>query len=226
MTMTAEEIQKLIAQHKSTGAREIRIGSLQVRKDDSENQDDGYYYIEGKPITFNDKTELFRIGDNSVYEVIEPDCLKEADLSDIVLNVNHGDGNHCVARTRNKTLELNIQKDGAYIRAKLKKDNPRCVQFYQDVSEGLLDRMSFAFTIAEESFDEDERTFHIRKIRKVYDVSAVEFPAYENTGISANRSAKLENLAKELESRVEAEKLNARRKALIENINKALATGE
>ena len=45
--------------------------------------------------------------------------------------------------------------------------------------------MSFSFTIAESSYDEETRTRTIIRVKKLYDVSAVTFPAYEQTSISA-----------------------------------------
>ena len=45
--------------------------------------------------------------------------------------------------------------------------------------------MSWAFTVQEDSYDRDTHTRRILKIRKVYDVSAVSFPANPSTDISA-----------------------------------------
>lgn len=210
--------------------REIRYGVWNVSKRDEEQEqkqeDDGYYHLEGKAVCFDDPTVLYKAeqtgNDFDISEVMEKDCFNDADVSDVVLNVNHGEGNIGVARTRNKTLVLDIRDDGVYISAKLKKDNPRCEQFYRDVSDGLLDRMSFAFTIAEEDYDEDSHTYHVRKVGKVYDVSAVEFPAYGNTSISAMRSADLEKLADELESRRRNAELEEKRKEVMDLIDKNL----
>lgn len=45
--------------------------------------------------------------------------------------------------------------------------------------------MSWAFTVAEESYDRETHTRTILKIKKVYDVSAVSIPANNDTEISA-----------------------------------------
>lgn len=169
--------------------REVRYGSIQFREE-SEKEDRGYYILEGNPVVFDQKTCLGQGWDgNDIYEVMEKDCFKDADISDVVFNVNHGEGNHAVARTRNGTLSLETRDDGVHCTIKLDKSNPRCVQVYKDVKSGLLDKMSFAFTIKEESYDKEERCYHVRKIDKVYDVSAVEFPAYGTTSISARRAS-------------------------------------
>lgn len=221
--------------NKTINDREVRFGVWNVSKRDEEREekkeDDGYYHLEGKAVCFDDPTILYTKemtgNDFDISEVMEKDCFNEADISDVVLNVNHGEGNFGVARTRNKTLSLDIRDDGVYINAKLKKDNPRCEQFYRDVSDGLLDRMSFAFTIDDEEYDEESHTYHVRKVGKVYDVSAVEFPAYGNTSISATRSADLEKLADELESRHRMAEVVEKRKEVMDLIEKSLPpTGE
>lgn len=219
--------------NKTINDREIRFGVWNVSKRSEDNtegkdEDDGYYHLEGKAVCFDDPTVLYTKeqtgNDFDISEVMEKDCFDEADISDVVLNVNHGDGNFGVARTRNKTLALDIRDDGVYINAKLKKDNPRCEQFYRDVSDGLLDRMSFAFTIDDEEYDEESHTYHVRKVGKVFDVSAVEFPAYGNTSISAMRSADLEKLAGELESRRKMAEVAEKRKEVMDLIETGLAS--
>lgn len=189
------------------GGREVRYAELRLvtREANTGENDDPYYHIEGTPIVFDRETVLWPDSMTGLgYDIKEKmasTCMDGADISDVVLNVNHGDGNHGVARTRNKTLEFQIMEDGVHMSASLRKDNPRCAQFYKDVCDGLLDRMSFAFTISEESYDKETHTYTVRKINKVYDVSAVEFPAYDETSISATRSKDLEKFREELESR-------------------------
>ena len=199
-------------------------------REEAQNIDDAFYHVEGKPVTFGEETILYPgsmtgLG-YDIREVIEPNSFDEADMSDVVLNVNHGDGNFAVARTRNKSLELEVREDSVYFKAKLPKDNERCAQFYKDVRDGLLDRMSFAFTTSQEAYDEDNHCFHVQKVRKLYDVSAVEFPAYDNTSISAVRSNDLEKLKEELESRKNAVEVEKKRQALLEKINGLLDSGE
>lgn len=201
--------------------REIRYGSIQVREAEipSENDSD-FYVLEGTPIVFNQKTKLGKnpFSGSDIYEIIEPTALDSADLTDVVFNVNHGEGNHAVARTRNNTLQLTKEADGLHCRVLLDKDNPRCVQVYKDVKSGLLDKMSFAFTIREESFDKEESCYHVRAIDKVYDVSAVEFPAYDTTSISARRAS--EAVAER--ERAVALALEAKREVLLKKINRNL----
>lgn len=203
---------------KTKNEREIRFCNIQFRdlEDPKLNEDSKYFILEGLPIVFNQKTKLGTFEDEDIYEVIEADAFNQTDISDVVFNVNHGDGNHAVARTRNNTLKLDKQDDGIHCTVYLDKSNPRCVQVYKDVSSGLLDRMSFAFTIKEEEFDKNENCYHIKNIDKVYDVSAVEFPAYESTSISARR---LYSAVAERELAV-AKNLETKRELLLKRIER------
>ena len=58
---------------------------------------------------------------------------------------------------------------------------------YKSIVAGLLDKMSFAFTVKSQSWDRSgevpKRT--ITQIDRLYDVSVVDLPAYEGTSIDA-----------------------------------------
>lgn len=209
---------------KKRNEREIRLCDIEFREapdgQAADKQDEEFYELVGKPIVFGKKTKLGRnpFTDEEVYEVMEPECFDGADVSDVVFNVNHGDGNHATARTRNGTLALVKKGDGVECLVKLDKNNPRCVQTYIDVKSGLLDRMSFAFTIKEESYDKEEKCYHVRKLGKIYDVSAVEHPAYEDTSISERR---MESAVAE-RSRAEALKLEADKDVLLRKLERYL----
>lgn len=213
-------------QKKKINEREIRFADIILREEPTSEQpegeeqpeDSGYYELVGTPIVFNQKTKLGNFDEMEIYEVMEPDCFDDADISDVVFNVNHGDGNHATARTRNGTLKLTKKEDGVECLVKLDKKNPRCVQTYIDVKSGLLDKMSFAFTIDEEEFDRKESCYHVKKLGKIYDVSAVEHPAYSETSISARRA---ESAVVE-EAKAVALKIETEKEDLIRQINESL----
>ena len=75
---------------------------------------------------------------------------------------------------------------------------------YELVKSGVIDRMSFAFTIKDEHYDQSTHTWTVRKIDKLYDVAAVEIPAYENTLLFSRRLGDVEAC---LKSEVEALRL-------------------
>lgn len=168
--------------------------------------DDKKLILRGTPVVFDTPTVLFEYDGIKYCEQIDRGAFDEADMSDFILNVNHQNAPY--ARSKNGTINYNIG-DTFDIEAFLNAEDERHVQLYRDVKTRLIDKMSFSFTIREESYDKEKHLRHVKKIKKLYDVSAVTFPAYEQTSISA-RSFFEEELRKEIE-RLEQE----RRKKLI-----------
>ena len=80
---------------------------------------------------------------------------------------------------------------GLFIRARLD-GTQEGRELYEEIQGGYVDRMSFQFTVAEESYDREARKWTIRRVKRLYDVSAVSIPAYDDTSISARRDAALE----------------------------------
>ena len=103
-------------------------------------------------------------------------------MSDVIFNYNHG--GKVVARLRNKTLQLSLADDGLDIEANLS-GTAEGRNLYEEIKGGYIDKMSFSFTIEESSYNVDTHTRTITKIKKLYDVSAVDIPAYNETSISA-----------------------------------------
>lgn len=97
-------------------------------------------------------------------------------------NYNHG--GKVVARLRNKTLALNIDERGVNIDADLG-GTTAGRELYEEIDGGYVDKMSFSFTVREASYDSVTHTRTITKVKKLYDVSAVDIPAYNDTSISA-----------------------------------------
>ena len=100
------------------------------------------------------------------------------------------------ARNKNGTLQLEVDEHGLKVRADLG-TTERTRDLYEDIQAGLIDQMSFAFTIEEESYNKDTHTFRVMKIRKLYDVSAVSIPANPGTDISAKRQKDLDGVIEE-----------------------------
>lgn len=143
------------------------------------------YVVEGYATTFDAPYELYRDVDGQpVYERIDPHALDGADMTDVIFQLNHEGAP--LARLRNSSLELERDEHGLMVRASLGGSaNGR--ELYEAVSNGLIDRMSWGFTIADDGWQWDEatRTSTITKVGKVYDVSAVSMPADEDTEIHA-----------------------------------------
>lgn len=160
--------------------REYRsFAALQAQEHDGGDQG-GAMVLEGYALTFGQPYELYE----GVFEAIDRHALDGADLSDVIMQYDHQGA--VLARQRNQTLALMVDDRGLYVRADVSK-SPRGRDLYEEVSNGLVDKMSFGFTVAEDGWDYDPatRTSTIRSISKVFDVSAVSFPANPNTEISA-----------------------------------------
>ena len=139
------------------------------------------FYVEGFATTF-EPYELFEVDGVTYYEQIDRNAFINADMSDVIMQYDHT--GRVMARQSNGSLIIEPNDDGLFICADLSKsDASRAL--YEDISQGLVTKMSWAFTIAEEDFDRDTRTRLIKRVKKVYDVSAVSIPANDDTLISA-----------------------------------------
>lgn len=161
--------------------REIRLAQLRALEP-AEGQND--MVVEGRAVVYDSPTVLWESGGVKYYEVISRGALDGADLSDVPFKYNHSDQHMVMARTRNKTLELIPDGQGLSIRANLA-DTTSGRDLYALIRRGDVDKMSFAFTVLEESYNKDTRTRSIQKFKKIWDVSAVDTPAYPETSISA-----------------------------------------
>lgn len=149
---------------------------FEVRASDEAN------IIEGYAAIFDQAEVMYEINNIAYSEEIKSGAFNNAEMKDVVLNFNHG--GKPVARTKNNTLELRIDNHGLHIRADVG-GTQAGREIYEEVKGGYLDKMSFAFTIAEEVYDKATRTRIIKGIKRVYDVAVVDFPAYEQTSVAA-----------------------------------------
>ncbi len=189
--------------------KEIRAFNFEVRAD--QNDEHGHF-LSGTPIVFDSRTDL-----GWYDEIIAPGALDEADLKDVRFLINHNTDMIPLARSRNNnersTMQLEVTEDGMNIRVDLDVDNNvEAKSLYSAVERGDLDGMSFMFTVDRDAWDDpdsDHPTRTIEKLGKVFEVSAVTFPAYEATTISAR------GLDEALESaRLSLDSAKAERKAI------------
>ena len=154
-------------------------------------------------------------------EVIERGAFDETDLTDVLFFVNHDTRKIPLARSRrnngNSTMTLGIDDIGLKVEADFDtENNSEAKSLHSSIARGDIDGMSFLFRIKEqkwENLDTDMPTRRILKIAKVFEVSAVNMPAYTDTDISARDQAALDSArqalerAKELDSSDELELL-------------------
>lgn len=114
-------------------------------------------------------------------------------MSDVCLKYNHEDDFLIMARTRNKSLQLTVDEHGLKIYAELL-DTQSNRDIYKSIRAGLLDKMSFSFIVSDASWDtvDGKDVRRITGIAKLFDVSVVDFPAYDQTEIYARSKEAVE----------------------------------
>jgi hypothetical protein len=137
------------------------------------------YIVEGYASTFEPYV-LFEEDGIQYKEQITPDAFNECDMSDVIFCKDH-EGT-VFARTRNNTLELSVDDKGLFTRTDLSKTASARAMF-EEIQAGMYDQMSFAFIVREDDYDKKEHLRTIRKVEKLFDVSAVSFPANPGTDI-------------------------------------------
>ena len=176
-----------------------------------EEKDSNDMIIEGVACVFDTETTLFEWDGVEYKEKVDKNAFKEADVSDVIFNYNHG--GRVYARTRNDSLHLEVKEDGLHVRISLNPEDEGHKELYRDIKSGLIDKMSYAYTISEDSYDVDKHMRTVLKIKKLFDVSAVDIPAYDSTSISTRSILDLEKSEREkLESEILKKKQEQRKK--------------
>ena len=149
--------------------------------------------------------------------MIDKGALASTNMKDVPFKYNHNDVTLILARTRNGSLSLEVNEKGLKIRAELI-DTTSNVDIYKSIVAGLLDKISFAFTVKSQSWDRSgkipKRT--IMAIDRLFDVTVVDLPAYDQTSIQASARS-LELVETELKALDDAENLE-RRKVIAKRI--------
>lgn len=183
-------------------------------------------YIEGRAIVFEQPTDI-----GLFTEIIDKNALKETDLRDVRFLVNHNTDMIPLARSRNNnensTMQMVVGEEGMDIRANLDTENNADARtLYSATKRGDISGMSFMMTVRGEDWDfsdEEHPTRRITDIGKVFEVSAVSFPAYEQTSIEARGDEEaLENAKSVLESAKAEAEAKAERDADIEELTSLL----
>ena len=165
---------------------ENRLSDVSFKEEDEQKM-----VLEGYAIVFNQET-LIGDKEKGFIESIDRNALKNANMKDVPMKYNHDDSFLIIARTRNNSLRLTVDDIGLKVRAELI-DTDSNKDIYKMVKAGLLDKMSFAFTVSSQKIDRSgdipKRT--ITGIDRLYDVSIVDLPAYDQTSIVVGRSLAL-----------------------------------
>ena len=165
--------------------REYRAMSLLPTAENKRLQSD--FYVEGFATTFDKPYLLYEYEGIRYMEAIDRHALDTADISDVIMQYDHSGkvfARNKMGGGKSPTLIAEPQESGFFIAADLSLTEAS-KRMYEDITAGLIYQMSWAFTVAEESYDRDTHTRRILRVKKVYDVSAVSIPANADTEISA-----------------------------------------
>lgn len=147
-------------------------------------------YIEGYFSVFNSVYEVW----DGYTETVDPHAFDETLDGDIRALINHDSG-LVLGRTKAGTLELRTDEHGLWGRIKVNPNDQDAVNLYERVKRGDVDQCSFGFQIEEQTTEwgEDD-SVHVTLMKvRLYEVSVVTFPAYEDTSVEA-RKRDLEDL--------------------------------
>ena len=163
--------------------KEIRAFNFEVRAEETESG----HILTGQPIVYNERTDL-----GWYDEIIDDGALAETDLRDVRFLVNHNTDMIPLARSRNNnansTMQMSVVEGKGLFLDLDTENNADARALWSAVNRGDITGMSFMFTVEEDAWDEPESehpTRHIRAISRVFEVSAVTFPAYSATSIQA-----------------------------------------
>lgn len=147
-------------------------------------EQDGQKYIEGYFAVFGGVYELWP----GATESVDPHAFDDTLGGDIRALINH-DTTLVLGRTKAGTLDLKVDSRGLWGRIRVNQADGDALNLYSRIERGDVDQCSFGFEILEEETEwRDDGSVHwtIKRV-KLYEVSPVTFPAYEDTSVSARR---------------------------------------
>lgn len=183
--------------------RDLKLSVIELDEDGKEKE----YRVGGYASTFNEPYTLYEDDAFVIREQVDPDAFAEADMSDIILQYDHE--GRVFARISNGTLDVGTDEHGLKIEADLG-GTEIGRQLYEEIKGGYTTKMSYGYTVAEDAWESRDldngkhlelRT--VKRVGKVYDVSAVSLPANNATDISVR------NLSDGAIEQIKAERLKA-----------------
>lgn len=149
--------------------------------------------IEGRSIVFNSLSQDF----GGWKEEISPDAISDEiiNASDILFLLNHSDSRGILGRKRkgSGSLSTEIREDGVYFSFEAPQTSLGD-ELLEYLRRGDITQCSFAFTVDDDDWKEQEDGTYIRTIKKfhkIYDMSAVYTPAYTDTEVKCARFAEI-----------------------------------
>ena len=184
-------------------SKETRSFICEVRAEQDEQHG---AYIVGMPIVYNKWTDM-----GWYREMIRDTALVGCDLKDVRFLTGHNTSMVPLARSRNNnensTMQLIPKEDGLMIRVNLDiENNAEARALYSAIKRGDISGMSFMMIDDRDKdvwtdVESDYPSREITSLVRVLEVSAVAFPAYEQTSIQcASEDTALDSARASLES--------------------------
>lgn len=164
--------------------RSLGLESFLTREENNEKYIEGYFSVFNSP---------YNIAKDAT-ETVAPGAFKNTLDDDIRALINHDSG-LVLGRNKAGTLELREDDHGLFGRILINPNDQDAVNLYERVKRGDVSQCSFGFDILDEETElrEDGSVHWTIKAVKLYEVSVVTFPAYEETSVSA-RSAEADKM--------------------------------
>lgn len=146
--------------------------------------EDGRLFIDGYFAVFNSQYWLFEDG----FETIDEGAFDLANDTDVRALTNH-DTTLVLGRTTAGTLTLGVDSRGLFGTIEINPNDQDAVNLYERVRRGDVSQCSFGFDVLEEAIERSDNAptvWHIKRV-KLWEVSVVTFPAYEETGVTARK---------------------------------------
>lgn len=150
------------------------------------DEETGELYISGYFSVFDSNYEIW----DGATESIAPGAFDGALDDDIRCLINH-DTTLVLGRTAAETLTLKTDEKGLWGEVRINQKDQDAMNLYERVKRGDVNQCSFGFDILNEEYTENEHTGDVHwtiKSVKLYEVSIVTFPAYEDTEVSARKA--------------------------------------
>lgn len=161
-----------------------KVNNLEIRStEEIKAVDNEKMIVEGYALRFNTLSNDL----GGFVETISPQALKDADLSDVRCLIDH-DSSKVLGRTTSDTLKLKVDDTGLYFRCQLP-DTSYSRDLYENIRLGNINQCSFGFILDEDGDTIEKRDDGLfkrtlNKIRSLFDVSVVTYPAYNDTDVA------------------------------------------
>lgn len=155
-------------------------------------EDGGDLYIEGYFSVFGSVYEMWP----GATESVDPHAFDGTIADDIRCLINH-DTSLVLGRTKAGTLELRVDSYGLWGRVRINPNDQDAMNLFERVKRGDVDQCSFGFEIIrqEAEWKEDDSVHWTLMEVRLFEVSIVTFPAYEDTSVAiASRQRDFEEL--------------------------------